>query len=149
MPTTIQFKIKIEQPINARTYRNGYLPPKEVKGNLSVFMLNKVNSHVKRHFKPDNFTVRVTDECFDDENRSILKILDEIQKSTWTNWNKYPVPPSSIETSEFIVELRYTKDIDPRIFIIKDSYSRFLNDYNEDNKGFRQCYSIVKMEKDK
>jgi len=148
MPTTIQFKIKIERPINTGTYRNGYLPPKEVKGNLSVFMLNKVNSHVKRHFKPDNFTVKVTDECFDDESRRILKRLYEIQTSP-LNWNKYPVAPSSIETSEFIVELRYTKDIDPRIFIIKDSYSRFLNDYNEVNKGLRQCYSIVKMEKDK
>lgn len=146
MPTVVQFLIQIEKSIDASTYRHEHLSSDQAKSSLSVFMLNHVRPHVKKHFKPDNFTVKVTDECLDEENLEICRKLDQIRKSSF-DWRRYPVGCGGIETSKFVIELRYNKDIDPRIFIIKDSYDRFLEDYNRVNIGTRECYKIIKMEK--
>ena len=146
MPTVVQFMIQIDKRIHASTFRNRHLSSKEAKSSLSVFMLNRVNTHVKKHFKPDNFTVKVTDQCLDKENLEVCRKLDEIQKSPF-DWRRFPIGCGEIESSKFVIELRYRKDIDPRIFTIKDSYDRFLEDYNRVNKGTRDCYKIIKMEK--
>lgn len=146
MPTIVQFMVQIDKRIHASTYRNRNLSSNEVKSSLSLFMRNRVNAHVKKHFNPDDFTVKVTDECLDKENLEICRKLDALQKSAF-DWSRFPIGCGNIESSKFVVELRYDKNINPRIFIIKDSYSRFLEDYNRVNKGPRECYKIIKLER--
>lgn len=146
MPTVVQFMIQIDKRIHASTYRDKNLTSNEAKKSLCVFMLNRVNPHVKKHFKPDNFTVKVTDACLDQDNLENCRKLDEVERSPF-DWRGLPIGHGKIESSKFVVELKYSKDIDPRIFIIKDSYNRFLEDYNRVNKGTRECYKIIKLER--
>lgn len=144
-----QFKIKLETELTVGTrFRGRCLSSEEVKKQLSVFVRNKVEAHVKKHFKADIVKVKITDDCVSEKTLEVHKKLDRASKEP-PNWN-VPITvgvPSAYSSSTFVVQMTFDKPVNKRVFILRDSYDRFLKDYNTINTHTRQCYSIVNIEK--
>ena len=149
MSSSIQIKIRIQAPFYVSTQsRKGYRSVDELRKQASVVIKNRIDPHVQQIFNPDEHRVLITDECLSEKMLKHEKLITKAHNLGILKMTEFPVAcvPARYQAISFIIKMTFN-NINPRIFVLKNVYDKFIASYNETSTGTKEQYMITEYKK--